>query len=88
VHTRSILQKFHIASTKVADRIGSETAQLPAEEALMALCVAHEKEIPMKATLRSLVLAGIFALIAAGTAMPAHAAIGGSNPRPTSSTGN
>jgi hypothetical protein len=54
----------------------------------MALRVAHEKELQMKATLRSLVLAGIFALIAAGTAMPAHASLGGSSPRPTSSTGN
>jgi hypothetical protein len=44
----------------------------------------------MKANLRMLILAGAAALIA-GTAMPAHATISGSNPRPpvgSSSTSN
>jgi hypothetical protein len=40
----------------------------------------------MRATLRKSILAAAVALAALGTAMPAHATISGSNPRPTVST--
>lgn len=36
----------------------------------------------MKLNLRALVLAGIFAAATAVTAVPAHATVGGSSPRP------
>jgi hypothetical protein len=42
----------------------------------------------MKTTLRTLVLAGVVALMTAAAAVPAHASTGGSNPRPTNNTGN
>lgn len=47
----------------------------------LALRGAHQRRYTMKANLRMLILAGAAALIA-GTALPAHATISGSNPRP------
>lgn len=40
----------------------------------------------MKTAVRTFVLAALVALMTAAAAVPAHATIGGSNPRPTSST--
>jgi hypothetical protein len=42
----------------------------------------------MKTTLRTLVLAGLVALMSAATVVPAHATIGGSNPRPAPGSGS
>ncbi|MGB6133227.1 MAG: hypothetical protein WBG54_15725 [Acidobacteriaceae bacterium] len=42
----------------------------------------------MKTTLRTLVLAGVVALMTAAAAMPAHATTGGSSPRPAPGSGS
>jgi hypothetical protein len=52
----------------------------------LAQC-ALRRSITVKSTLRTLVLAGVVALLTAAAAMPAWAGIGGSSPRPTITTG-
>lgn len=42
----------------------------------------------MKINFRTLVLAGLVALMSAAAAAPAHASIGGSNPRPPLGSGS